>query len=128
MSAPVETPGRPSLPGAATGREAGRAPHPGQRKGRFVTFEGIDGAGKSSHIEALAAWLSLAVAAAAAAAGPGRGSSAAGAASVQLPGVGPVRRCVLEVCADAGKALGLQLPDADEWALAVEGRLLGAGS
>jgi dTMP kinase len=33
------------------------APAPASRAGRFVSFEGIDGAGKSSHVEALAAWL-----------------------------------------------------------------------
>jgi dTMP kinase len=36
------------------GAPSGLAPN---RAGRFITFEGIDGAGKSSHIDATAAWL-----------------------------------------------------------------------
>jgi len=36
---------------------ASAAAAPASRPGRFVSFEGIDGAGKSSHIDALAAWL-----------------------------------------------------------------------
>jgi dTMP kinase len=36
------------MSGAAAGR---------RRDGRFITFEGIDGAGKSSHLEAAATWL-----------------------------------------------------------------------
>ena len=41
--------------GGATGGSSGGSS--GGSTGRFVTFEGIDGAGKTSHIEALASWL-----------------------------------------------------------------------
>ena len=47
--------GRHGVEQAAPQGPQGRVPRPAA--GRFVTFEGIDGAGKSSHIEAAAQWL-----------------------------------------------------------------------